>query len=202
LTARTDLNRLGELWVGHPGVQNGYTQLAELGRFETLEDEQPIYHKNLRRLVFVMGESVGRAPGEIILQTLFSYWKHPFASLLRSAWTGEWRHDLPNGTYAEWGGEGEWEITVRVFRDLGIAFGVALIGIFLLLVIQTRNVVIPIIIMGAIPLTLIGIAPGFYILNLVAGKNVSGYLDPVFFTATGMIGMIALRESSYETAWF
>ena len=192
LTARTDLNRLGELWVGHPGVQNGYTQLAELGRFETLEDEQPIYHKNLRRLVFVMGESVGRAPGEIILQTLFSYWKHPFASLLRSAWTGEWRHDLPNGTYAEWGGEGEWEITVRVFRDLGIAFGVALIGIFLLLVIQTRNVVIPIIIMGAIPLTLIGIAPGFYILNLVAGKNVSGYLDPVFFTATGMIGMIAL----------
>jgi len=128
LAARTDVKRLGELWVGHPGGDGPLAQLAELGRFKKLEDEQSIYHKNLHRVVFVMGESVGRAPGEIIIQTLFTYWKHPFKDLLHAMSTGEWRHRLPNGTYAEWGGEGEWEITVRVFRDLGIAFGVALVG--------------------------------------------------------------------------
>ncbi len=192
LSARTNLRRLGELWVGRPGGDGALAQLAELGRFETVRDEQPIYHKNLRRMAFVMGEAVGRPPGEIIIQQLFSAWKRPVPSLLKSAFTGEWRHGLPNGTVAEWGGEGEWEITVRVFRDLGIAFGVALLGIFMLLVIQTRGIVIPIIIMCAIPLTLIGIAPGFYLLNLVIGRYSGGYADPVFFTATGMIGMIAL----------
>jgi multidrug efflux pump subunit AcrB len=50
----------------------------------------------------------------------------------------------------------------------------------------------PFIIMSAIPLTIIGIAPGFYLLNLVSGNETAGYPDPVFFTATGMIGMIAL----------
>jgi multidrug efflux pump subunit AcrB len=99
---------------------------------------------------------------------------------------------LPDGIRSEWAGEGEWEITLRVFRDLGIAFGIAMIGIFLLLIVQTNSVVMPLIIMCAIPLTIIGIAPGFYLLNLIMGRTVAGYTDPVFFTATGMIGMIAL----------
>jgi multidrug efflux pump subunit AcrB len=50
----------------------------------------------------------------------------------------------------------------------------------------------PLVIMIAIPLGLIGIAPGFWVLNLVAGDVVDGWADPVWFTATGMIGMIAL----------
>ena len=134
-------------------------------------------HKNLKRVVFVTAEPVGRAPGEIILSTISGPLK---------------RDPLPAGVTVEWAGEGEWEITLRVFRDLGIAFGVALMGILLLLIVQTRSFRISLIMMCAIPLTIIGIAPGFYLLNGVSSSMVGGYLSPVFFTATGMIGMIAL----------
>jgi multidrug efflux pump subunit AcrB len=58
--------------------------------------------------------------------------------------------------------------------------------------VQTGRVKISLVIMCAIPLTLIGIAPGFWLLNILGGKTIGGYADPVFFTATGMIGMIAL----------
>jgi multidrug efflux pump subunit AcrB len=92
----------------------------------------------------------------------------------------------------EWAGEGEWKITVRVFRDMGIAFAAALIGIYVLLAINTNSFFMPVLIMTAIPLTLIGAMPGFWLLNLVSGGQVGGFEDPVFFTATGMIGMIAL----------
>jgi len=193
LKARSDLKRLGQLWLTTSADKNRkLVQLSELGYFKKELEEQPLFHKNLRRVVFVTAECVGRAPGEIILQTLFHYWKDPISSLFKSAISQSWTNTLPNGTTAEWGGEGEWEITVRVFRDLGIAFALAMIGIFLLLIIQTRTLILPMIIMCAIPLTIIGIAPGFYLLNLVTGQSIMGYADPVFFTATGMIGMIAL----------
>ncbi len=172
---RVDLNRLGSLWV--KGTQDNLVQLSELGKFITEIEDQPIYHKNLERVVFVTAECVGRPPGEVILQTTFdTLAKNP----------------LPAGINADWAGEGEWQITLRVFRDLGIAFGVAMIGIFLLLIIQTGSMIMPLVIMCAIPLTIIGIAPGFYLLNLLLGRTVADYADPVFFTATGMIGMIAL----------
>jgi multidrug efflux pump subunit AcrB len=79
-----------------------------------------------------------------------------------------------------------------VFRDLGLAFAAALIAIYILLVAQMGSFVIPLVIMLAIPLTVIGIMPGFWLLNLIAGGTVGQYADPIFFTATGMIGMIAL----------
>jgi multidrug efflux pump subunit AcrB len=187
---RMDIDRLGQLWI--PTSDGKMVQLAELGKFERQMEEQPIFHKNLKRVVFVTAECAGRPPGEVILQVLMSNWKNALSSLLHSAVSGKWRMTLPNDTIAEWGGEGEWEITVRVFRDLGLAFGVAMMGIFLLLIVQTGSFVIPMVIMCAIPLTIIGIAPGFYLLNLITGKSVCGFSDPVFFTATGMIGMIAL----------
>jgi multidrug efflux pump subunit AcrB len=152
-------------------------QLSELGSFLKKTSAQPIFHKNLERVVFVTAECVGRAPGELILKVI---------------WDTLRREPLPEGIRAEWAGEGEWEITLRVFRDLGIAFGIAMIGIFLLLIVQTNSIIMPLIIMCAIPLTIIGIAPGFYLLNLVMGHEVAGFSDPIFFTATGMIGMIAL----------
>lgn len=192
LDSRSDLKRLEQLWIGHPNKSGPLVQLSQLGHFETEIEEQPIYHKNLKRVVFVTAECLGRPPGEIILQTLFSYWENPVYSLFKSAFSESWINKLPNGTIADWGGEGEWQITVRVFRDLGIAFGLAMIGILLLLIIQTRSLIMPIIIMCAIPLTIIGIAPGFFLLNLITGRTIMGYADPVFFTATGMIGMIAL----------
>lgn len=156
---------------------SGPVQLAELGKLTARPVEYPIMHKNLQRVVFVTAEPVGRAPGELILATQLSTLK---------------KEPLPKGITVAWAGEGEWEVTLRVFRDLGIAFGVALLGILLILLIQTRSFALSGIMMGAIPLTVIGIAPGFYLLNLFFSHRVGEYASPVFFTATGMIGMIAL----------
>lgn len=101
-------------------------------------------------------------------------------------------HPLPAGYTAEFAGEGEWKITLDVFRDLGLAFAAALAMIFILLVAQTGSLSMPLVIMVAIPLTLIGIVPGFWFLNAAFARPVGDIPNPVFFTATGMIGMIAL----------
>jgi len=75
--------------------------------------------------------------------------------------------------------DGEWHITYEVFRDLGVAFGAVLILIYILVVAWFRNFITPVIIMAPIPLTLVGILPGHWIFG-------------AFFTATSMIGFIAL----------
>ena len=174
LKDRSDFNRLKQIWI--KDRSGNMVQLSELGSFKEVTEEQPIFHKNLERVVFVTAESAGRPPGELIISTMFKLNKDP----------------LPKGINVEWAGEGEWEITLRVLRDLGIAFGVALLGIYLLMTIQMKSFLMPTIVMMAIPLTIIGIAPGFYFLNLIAGGKIGLYSDPVFFTATAMIGMIAL----------
>jgi len=99
---------------------------------------------------------------------------------------------LPAGYTVDFAGEGEWKITLDVFRDLGLAFGAAMIGIYILLVAQTGSFAIPVVVMLAIPLTVLGVMPGFWLLNAVNAEQVGGFLNPVYFTATGMIGMIAL----------
>jgi multidrug efflux pump subunit AcrB len=91
-----------------------------------------------------------------------------------------------------WTGEGEWKITLDVFRDLGLAFGGSLLLIYILMVYQTNSFLIPLVQMISIPLTVIGIMPGFWLLNLATGTTVGGHVNPVYFTATAMIGMIAL----------
>ena len=78
---------------------------------------------------------------------------------------------LPEGLRAEWAGEGEWKITLRVFRDMGIAYMAALMGIYTLLVIQMNSFFMPLLIMVSVPLTLIGIMPGFWLLNRVFGGS-------------------------------
>jgi multidrug efflux pump subunit AcrB len=75
--------------------------------------------------------------------------------------------------------DGEWQITYETFRDMGIAYGVGIILIYLLVVAQFRSYLTPLIIMAPIPLTLIGVMPGHALLGAQ-------------FTATSMIGMIAL----------
>ncbi|MFP4398212.1 MAG: efflux RND transporter permease subunit [Desulfonatronovibrio sp.] len=150
--------------------------VGELGRFEKMPADQPIMHKNLRRVVYVTAEMAGQPPGEAVLDMKSSLAENP----------------LPPGFSLNWQGEGEWKITLDVFRDLGIAFGLALAVIYLLLIIQTGSLGLPLLIMSAIPLTLMGIMPGFFLLNLITGRDVDGFADPVFFTATAMIGMIAL----------
>jgi hypothetical protein len=98
----------------------------------------------------------------------------------------------PKGIRVEWAGEGEWKITVDVFRDLGMAYLGAMTGIYILLVIQMNSFFMPLLIMIALPLTLIGIMPGFWLFNVFFTNPVGGFENPVFFTATSMIGMIAL----------
>ncbi|MBN2491867.1 MAG: efflux RND transporter permease subunit [Planctomycetes bacterium] len=174
LERRAGVEALGRLAV--VGEQGEPVPLAEIGRFVSRPVESPIYHKNLQRVVYVFGETAGVTPAEAVLGLQASFAATP----------------PPAGTRLEWAGEGEWKITLDVFRDLGLAFAVALAAIYVLLVIETRSLLLPMVIMASIPLTAIGIMPGFYLLNLVSAGEVGGYADPVFFTATGMIGMIAL----------
>ncbi len=64
--------------------------------------------------------------------------------------------------------------------------------IYVILVMQTGSFLIPLVVMLAIPLTVLGVMPGFWLLNRMVGQTIAGYADPVLFTATAMIGMIAL----------
>ncbi len=158
---------------GHDGKM---IPLGELGTFVEMAEEQPIYHKNLERVVYVFAEMAGRAPAEAILDMQKRIGDKP----------------LTEGLRVQWDGEGEWKITLRTFRDMGISYMAALMGIYTLLVIQMNSFFMPLLIMVSVPLTLIGIMPGFWLLNLVLADPVGGFDNPVFFTATSMIGMIAL----------
>ncbi|MHC4933968.1 MAG: efflux RND transporter permease subunit, partial [Planctomycetota bacterium] len=150
--------------------------LAEIGRFHSRTEDQPVYHKDLERVVFVQGDIAGVPPADVVFAMQKSLEEQP----------------LPGGIEAVWNGEGEWKITVDVFRDLGLAFAGALIAIYVLLVVETGAFFMPLIVMLAIPLGAIGIMPGFWMLNTFGAGAVGGYASPVWFTATGMIGMIAL----------
>ncbi len=176
-------------------------QISELGHFEKRKLDQPIYHKNLKPVVYVYAESVGRVPGEIIADVLSDQ------DLETNGQANDARTPTSERTYFNngagdswsvgkdidvvWSGEGEWKITVDVFRDLGIAYGAALLGVFIVMLIQTGLPAVSGIIMLAIPLTVIGIMPGFWLLNML-GSDINGYPNPALFTATAMIGMIAL----------
>ncbi len=178
--------------------------LSELGEMKTLEVDPIISHKDLRRVIYVMAELNGRTPAEVIAD-VSSDELPADAQLPASAGVSDWMSrsffmqsgggdywQLPAGTEMRFGGEGEWRITIRVFRDMGIAFAFALAAIFVILRIQTRSVSLSLIIMSAIPLTIIGIMPGFWVLNQFGERTIAGAPEPVLFTATAMIGMIAL----------
>jgi multidrug efflux pump subunit AcrB len=186
-------------------------QLGELGRFWKSTGERTIYHKNPQRVAYVFAETAGRAPAEAIVDVIADErgaGTHASAaavprdldrrSYFRRGGGDPWA--LPSGTRAEWSGEGEWQITLDVFRDLGIAFALACLGIYVILVYQTGSYFMPLILMISIPLTMIGIMPGFWLLNQVGTHDVGGFPNPVFFTATAMIGMIALSGIAVRNA--
>jgi multidrug efflux pump subunit AcrB len=173
--------------------------LAELGELHWTEQDKVIYHKNLRPVAYVFAEAAGRTPAEIVLDVSSDLNKNasennpvPLQQRTYLNPGGGLPWTLPDNINAKWNGEGEWQITLRVFRDLGVAFGVALLGIFLVLRIQTGLSAITGIIMLAIPLSIIGIMPGFWLLNHLGERVVDGFPNPILFTATAMIGMIAL----------
>jgi multidrug efflux pump subunit AcrB len=77
---------------------------------------------------------------------------------------------------------------------------VAVLGIYVLLLYQTQSYLLPAIQLVALPLTVIGIMPGFWLLNVLTAKHVGGWSDPVYFTATAMIGIIALSGIATRNA--
>lgn len=215
-SALQDLERLqvkGRAGVIKESSQNGLdtvpqplVSLGELGEFITLKEDTSIQHKNLQRVVYVLAELSGRTPAEVITDisadlstssktanaTDITAWqdRNFIEVFLGNAPGDSWY--FPEDAQLNWGGEGEWLITVDVFRDMGLAFLFALVGIFFVLKFQTDSTRLALIIISAIPLTVIGIMPGFAILNLFGERVVAGAPDPVLFTATAMIGMIAL----------
>jgi len=173
-SVRSDPERLKTLSV--KGRSGQMVQLGEIGEFELRDRDKTIFHKNMERVVYITAEMAGRGP---------AYAVYSMDSIIA-------KDPLPEGMNLVWKGEGEWKITVDVFRDLGLAFAAALMAIYVLLVYETKSYALPGIIMLSIPLTMIGIMPGFWLLNLLVSRPIGGYENPVFFTATAMIGMIAL----------
>ncbi len=188
------------------GATGSLVALAELGTWETQRVDQTIYHKNLKPVVYVFAECAGRPPAECIVDVqadqVFNQNNSEVHADSRTPRTVESRTYFNNGSGFAWkvpkgidvvfSGEGEWKITLDVFRDLGLAFAAAMLMIYIILVAQTGSFALPIVVMMAIPLTVIGVMPGFWLLNAINGSVVGGYADPVYFTATAMIGMIAL----------
>jgi multidrug efflux pump subunit AcrB len=171
--------------------------LGELGQFERGLADQAIHRKDLRPVVYVMAELNGRTPAEIIADVQadmgaergeLNEWQGRtfFTSGAGDGW------QLPQGTEVAWTGEGEWRITKDVFRDMGLGYVFALLAIFCVLRLQTSSTPLSLIIMSAIPLTVIGIMPGFWLMNQFGERTIAGAPEPVLFTATAMIGMIAL----------
>jgi multidrug efflux pump subunit AcrB len=197
---RSAIDDLEELYV--QGKSGNLVQLGGLGKFSRQQEDKTIYRKNLKRVMYVLGEVAGRPPADSIMDMeldrsaemvgVSDEAPRPTDQRTWLAPGGGIPWNVPGEYSVKWNGEGEWKITLDVFRDLGLAFAAALFAIFMLLMFQTGSRLLPVVIMLAIPLTLIGIMPGFWILNLQRGEWVGGYANPVFFTATAMIGMIAL----------
>ena len=152
--------------------------LAALVRVERETWDQPIFHRDLLPVTYVTGDMAGR-----IDSPLYGMFKIA-AKLGRNPPAGQSvvQHFIaqpanPNQFAIKWGGE--WQITYETFRDMGIAYSVGLALIFLLIVAQFGSYFVPLIIMAPIPLTIIGVLPGHALLGAQ-------------FTATSMIGMIAL----------
>ena len=177
LNQRTDMNSLQSLTLPSPTGQ--IVSLAELVNMREGIEEKTIYHKNLKRVTYVTGDVAGteESPVYAILKMKEAIGRLKLAEgyeLEQYSATQPWMEDR----YAmKW--DGEWHITYEVFRDLGVAFAAVLVIIYILVVAWFRSFVTPLVIMAPIPLTLVGILPGHWIFG-------------AFFTATSMIGFIAL----------
>jgi multidrug efflux pump subunit AcrB len=163
--------------------------LSEVANFELTTKEQAIYHKDLLPMVMVTGDLSGRLDSPLygmagIAGALPGVGDGAAEAVGNAAGMGEaiaqYLVRQPANPYVpslKW--DGEWQVTYETFRDMGLAYAVGLILIYLLVVAQFRSYSVPLIIMAPIPLTLIGILPGHALLDRQ-------------FTATSMIGMIAL----------
>ncbi|MFA5370814.1 MAG: efflux RND transporter permease subunit [Sideroxydans sp.] len=154
--------------------------LSELVQVVQAQRDQPIYHKDLLPVVYVLGDMAGELDSP--LYGMFDInGKTENMALEQGGTLQSWFFKQPTDPYASYAlkWDGEWQVTFETFRDMGIAYAVGLVLIYLLVVAQFKSYVVPLIIMAPIPLTIIGVMPG----HALAGSQ---------FTATSMIGMIAL----------
>ena len=174
--SRSDVDRMQNLNV--TGRAGRLVALRELVKVEEVVEEKSIYHKNLMPVTYVTGDVAGamESPVYAILKLgpEMDKFKAPGGYAIEQHMAA-----LPTDSdrYSmKW--DGEWHITYEVFRDLGLAFAAVLILIYALVVGWFQSFVTPLIIMAAIPFSLVGILPAHGMMN-------------AFFTATSMIGFIA-----------
>ncbi|MCG3189126.1 MAG: Efflux pump membrane transporter BepE [Burkholderiaceae bacterium] len=158
--------------------------LSELVRIERGVIDKPLYTKDLQGVSYVFGDVGLRAGGlpDSPLYGLFAIRPSlQAAALPGTGELGEYWIRQPGDPYRQYAikWDGEWHITYETFRDMGAAYAVGLVLIYLLVVAQFRSYSTPLVIMAPIPLTIIGVMPGHALLGAQ-------------FTATSMIGMIAL----------
>jgi len=149
--------------------------LSELVQIRSSTRDAAIFHKDGLPVTYVTADVAGHSDSPLYglaeIAGRLSDEPDPIAQRLIS------QPDVPGVASLKW--DGEWQITYETFRDMGIAYSVGLVMIYLLVVAQFRSYGVPLIIMAPIPLTIIGIMPGHALL----GQQ---------FTAPSMIGMIAL----------
>jgi multidrug efflux pump subunit AcrB len=176
VSSKADLDALLALEVRSQSGQR--VPISEIANVREIGWDDAVYHKDLLPVVFVTADMAGRLDSP--LYGMFEL-SGKIDELADAGTPVEQRYiSQPENPYyfsMKW--DGEWQITYETFRDMGLAYSVGLILIYLLVVAQFRSYLLPLIIMAPIPLTIIGVMPGHAIL----GAN---------FTATSMIGMIAL----------
>ncbi|HJV59829.1 MAG TPA: efflux RND transporter permease subunit [Albitalea sp.] len=165
------------------GVRGAAGQIVPIRELVTVSDtqrEQPVYHKDLLPMNFVVGDMAGRLDSP--LYGMFEM-RGRLAEIVTPGGgkLGEFFIRQPEDALRDYAikWDGEWQITYETFRDMGAAYAVGLILIYLLVVAQFGSYLTPLIIMAPIPLTIVGVMPGHALLGAQ-------------FTATSMIGMIAL----------
>jgi len=174
---RSDVASLKEIKV--PSQSGALVPLSELVRVTEAPQDKTIYHKNLKRVTYVLGDVAGTEESPVYaIQKM----KERIAAMeLEEGYELEQNFSrqpwLEDRYSMKW--DGEWHITYEVFRDLGIAFAAVLVLIYVLVVAWFKNFKTPLVIMSPIPLTLVGILPAHWAMG-------------AFFTATSMIGFIAL----------
>jgi multidrug efflux pump subunit AcrB len=190
------------------GQKGNLVPMSQLGSWQQMIENKTIYHRNLERVVYVTAEMVGRPPVETILdiradqrtpeqlaadgQSAQNAAPRPLNARTMFEKGGGILWAVPDGVTVNWWDEGETRLTIHIFRDLGFGFLGALLAIYILLSQQTGSFRLPVVIMMAIPLMVIGVMPGFWLLNHLGVRQVGGFADPLFFSSPAMIGMIAL----------
>ncbi len=180
LAVRSQVSRLGDLPI--PTADGRTVPLSELGEFKKGIEDPVIYTKDLRGIEYVTAEMQGRlgAPiyGMLDIEDKVKEYQTPDGVIMGTMpmnLLGPPADDSVSGY--EW--TGEWTVTYETFRDMGGAFMAAMILIYGLIVWEFKNFALAGLIMSPIPVTMLGIIPGHWIMGAE-------------FTATSMIGMIAL----------